>query len=93
MNAWEALCGWAVAMGTLADEGIWVRVAGGVALSSLVAGVATAPIAAAHFNRVPHYGLVANLLAVPVMGSVVMPGAVVAAIRHTLRLYDEDRLP
>ncbi len=49
-------------------------------ISSAVAGLATAPIAAAHFNRVPHFGLVANLLAVPVMGSLVMPGAVLAAV-------------
>lgn len=48
--------------------------------SSLVAGTATAPYAAAHFNRVAHYGLLANLLAVPVMGFVVMPGAVMAAV-------------
>ena len=45
-------------------------------LSSLVAGLATAPYAAAHFNRVAHYGLIANLLAVPVMGFVVMPAAI-----------------
>ncbi len=49
-------------------------------ISSAVAGLATAPIAAAHFNRVPHFGLIANLLAVPVMGSLVMPGAVLAAV-------------
>lgn len=49
-------------------------------LTSLVAGLATAPFAAAHFGRVPHYGLLANLLAVPVMGSVVMPAGVIAAL-------------
>ncbi len=50
-----------------------------VAVSSLVAGLATAPFGAAHFNTVSHYGLVANLLAVPIMGTVVVPSAVVAA--------------
>ncbi len=49
-------------------------------ISSAVAGFATGPYAAAHFNRVPHYGLVANLLSVPVMGTLVMPAAVVAAL-------------
>lgn len=49
-------------------------------VSSAVAGLATAPIAAAHFNRVPHYGLLANLLSVPVMGGIVMPAAVLAAV-------------
>lgn len=49
-------------------------------LSSLLAGFATAPIAAAHFNRVAEYGLLANLLAVPICGIVVMPAGVMAAI-------------
>ncbi|WP_097070877.1 ComEC/Rec2 family competence protein [Rhodobacter maris] len=48
-------------------------------LTSLVAGVVTAPIAAAHFGRMSHYGLLANLLAVPMMGVVVMPAGVIAA--------------
>ena len=49
-------------------------------LSSLIAGTATAPIAAAHFNRIAEYGLLANLLAVPVMGIMVMPAGVMAAV-------------
>jgi competence protein ComEC len=49
-------------------------------VSSAVAGLATAPIAAAHFNRVPHYGLVANLVSVPLMGTVIIPAAVLAAL-------------
>lgn len=50
-----------------------------VGFSSLVAGLATAPFGAAHFNMVSHYGLLANLLAVPIMGTVVVPSAVLAA--------------
>lgn len=49
-------------------------------LSSAVAGLATAPVAAAQFNRIAEYGLLANLLAVPMMGTLVIPGAVVAAL-------------
>ncbi len=48
--------------------------------SSVIAGAATAPFAAAHFNRLTGYGLVANLLTVPVMGAVVMPAGAVAAL-------------
>lgn len=48
--------------------------------SSLMAGLATAPFAAAHFNIVASYGLLANLLAVPAMGAVVMPGALISAL-------------
>jgi len=58
----------------------WLRPLAGVAISSLVAGLATAPVAAAHFNTLAHYGLAANLLAVPVMGLVVIPAAVLAAV-------------
>ncbi len=64
----------------------WARPAAGVLTSSLVAGLATAPIAAAQFNQLAHYGLVANLLSVPVMGSVVIPAAVVAALLWPLGL-------
>lgn len=49
-------------------------------ISSLVAGLATAPFAAAHFNRLPHYGLLANLLSVPLMGAVIIPGGLLAAV-------------
>lgn len=63
---------------------IWVppvlRPAAVMVLSSLIAGTATAPIAAAHFNRIAEYGLLANLLAVPVMGIFVMPMGVIAGI-------------
>ena len=49
-------------------------------LSSAIGGFATAPYAAAHFNRYADYGLIANLLTVPVMGSVVMPAGAVAGL-------------
>ena len=49
-------------------------------LSSVIAGLATAPYAAAHFNRVTDYGLLANLLTAPAMGLLVMPGGVIAAL-------------
>ena len=52
----------------------------GIAMTSLVAGAATAPISAFHFNAVAQYGLVANLLAIPAMGAVVMPAAVIAVV-------------
>lgn len=52
----------------------------GLAMTSLVAGLATGPIAAFHFNTMTQYGLVANLLAMPAMGLVVMPAAVIGVI-------------
>ncbi|HHB80801.1 MAG TPA: ComEC/Rec2 family competence protein, partial [Aliiroseovarius sp.] len=64
----------------------WARPALAVVVSSAVAGLATAPFSAATFNQVSHYGLLANLLAVPLMGVVVMPGAVLAAVLAPLGL-------
>ena len=55
-------------------------------LTSAVAGAATAPITAAHFHRMSEYGLLANLLAVPVMGTFVMPAGVIAALLAPLGL-------
>jgi competence protein ComEC len=51
-----------------------------VVISSAVAGAATAPFGAAHFNQISHFGLIANVLSVPLMGIAVVPGAVVAAL-------------
>lgn len=42
-------------------------------LASLVAGLATTPYAAYHFHRVAPYGVIANLLAMPVISGFVMP--------------------
>ncbi|MGY6548299.1 MAG: ComEC/Rec2 family competence protein [Roseinatronobacter sp.] len=58
----------------------WAMPVISVVLCSIIAGVATAPIAAASFNRIAEYGLIANLLTVPLMGLVIMPGAVIAAL-------------
>ncbi|KIN61329.1 Competence protein [Sulfitobacter noctilucae] len=55
-------------------------------ISSAVAGIATAPIAAAHFNAIAHYGLIANLLSVPLMGVLVIPAAVLALVLAPLGL-------
>nr|WP_235971103.1 ComEC/Rec2 family competence protein [Palleronia pontilimi] len=66
--------------------GKWRRWLLALVFSSLVAGVATAPYGAAHFNQLSHYGLLANVLAVPVMGTFVMPAALLAACLAPLGL-------
>ncbi len=58
----------------------WAKPVFATLVSSAVAGVATAPIAAAHFNAIAHYGLIANLLSVPLMGVLVIPAAVFALV-------------
>ena len=50
------------------------------ALSAFVAGAATAPFVAAHFNNMSHYGVLSNMLAIPLMAFVVMPGVIIAAM-------------
>lgn len=59
-------------------------------IASFVAGAATAPFSAFHFNQMAQYGLLANLLSVPVMSMVVMPFAVIAGI---LSLIGAQGLP
>jgi competence protein ComEC len=56
----------------------WAKPVVAVLLASGISGLATAPVGAAHFNAISHYGLLANLLSVPVMGTVVVPAAVLA---------------
>ncbi len=73
----------------LAERGVVAKLliyVAGIGLTSLVASAATAPFAAYHFNRVVDFGLVANLAAVPIVGIVVMPAALVAFIAMPLGL-------
>ncbi|MBM3559935.1 MAG: hypothetical protein FJX53_08700 [Alphaproteobacteria bacterium] len=46
---------------------------GGIALTSLVAGLATTPYALFHFDRLVHYGIAANMVAVPLTAVWIMP--------------------
>lgn len=65
----------------------WMLPAIGLVVSSAIAGAATAPFGAAHFNQIAHYGLIANILSVPVMSLVVIPAAVVAAVLWPVGLH------
>mgnify|MGYP005753638279 CR=1 FL=1 len=58
----------------------WVVPVVTLVMSSVIGGLASGPYAAASFNRYADYGLLANLLTVPVMGAVVMPAGAMAAI-------------
>ncbi len=54
--------------------------------TSLIAGFATAPIAAYYFNQIPKYGLLANVLAVPVLSFWVMPCLILYAFLSLFHL-------
>ncbi len=56
---------------------IW-RAGVGLVLTALIAGLATGPFAAFHFNRVAVYGLVANVAAMPLVSVLVMPAGLAA---------------
>ncbi len=49
-------------------------------LASFVAGLATTPYAAFHFHRVTPYGVLANLLAMPVVSVLVMPAGLLGLL-------------
>ncbi len=57
----------------------WREIAG-LVLASLVAGLATMPFAAFHFHRLAPYGVLANLLAMPVVSVWVMPAGLLALL-------------
>lgn len=77
--AYEALRGGGLGRG-LAERGGWpgqlgrlLLYLGAVLTTTVIAGLATAPFAAFHFQRVVDYGLVANLVAVPLTSLWIMP--------------------
>ncbi|ADZ70534.1 ComEC/Rec2-related protein [Polymorphum gilvum SL003B-26A1] len=59
----------------LRRAGLWLT---GLVVTSLVAGVATGIVGVYHFERASPYGLIGNLLAMPVVSFVVMPAGVLA---------------
>jgi competence protein ComEC len=58
----------------------WMRPPFLLVMTSVIAGFATAPFAAAEFNRLSNYALIANLLTVPVMSLLMGAGAVAALL-------------
>jgi competence protein ComEC len=60
---------------------LWgAREAAVLAGASLVAGLATTPYAAYHFHRMAPYGVIANLLAMPVISAIAMPAGLLALL-------------
>jgi competence protein ComEC len=57
-----------------------------LAVTTLIAGICTGPAAAYHFNRVAPYGLIGNLLALPVISAIVMPSALIGTLLMPLGL-------
>lgn len=52
----------------------------GVCITTVIASIATAPFSIYHFQQFANYGLIANLLAVPLTSFIVMPAALIAYV-------------
>lgn len=71
---------------------VWVFLAGTI-LTTMIASLATGPFAIYHFNRLALYGLLANLLAVPLTGLWIMPWAILAFLLMPFGLEEIALVP
>ena len=60
----------------------------GIALTTIVASAATTPFSIYHFSRFPTYGIVTNLIAVPLTGVWIMPFGMLGVLLIPLGLDD-----
>ncbi len=85
-----AFAEWSAAHRAEQERRSWLRgawnYAAGICVTSIIAGLATAPIAIFHFDRASPFGILANLAALPVVGVVIMPAAVAAMVLMPLGL-------
>jgi competence protein ComEC len=68
---------------------VW-RYLAGIAIASIIAGLATAPFVIFHFGRSAQYGILSNLISLPIAGFVIMPAAAAAMV---LMPFGLDRWP
>ena len=83
-SAWHKKAGW------LRRAMLYVV---GVCFTSIVATIATAPFTLFHFQQIGLYGLLGNLLAIPLLAFVVMPMAVVFFILSPFGLQSLALIP
>lgn len=74
-------------VGARAGAGL-LRYAGGIGVTTMIAGMAVAPIAAFHFQTYTSYSLIGNVAAMPVVGLWVMPAALLSLIAVPFALAD-----
>tara|TARA_B100000315_G_scaffold259500_1_gene315793 strand:- start:32 stop:2038 length:2007 start_codon:yes stop_codon:yes gene_type:complete len=79
------------------DRTVWwrrpARYIAGIALTTIIATIATSPFAIYHFNQMAQFGLFANVLAVPVTALWVMPWAIVSFMLMPLGLAEFGLIP
>ncbi|MDE2166638.1 MAG: ComEC/Rec2 family competence protein [Alphaproteobacteria bacterium] len=77
-EAWRArLAAWHRDAGALKRLSLYAI---GIAFTTVVTTVATAPFTVYHFNRFPLYSVAANVVAVPITGFWIMPWAIIACL-------------
>lgn len=59
---------------------------GGIVLSTLIAGIAVAPLGAYHFHKSQQFSVLANLIAIPICNLIVMPAALATLLVMPLGL-------
>ncbi|HKQ10639.1 MAG TPA: ComEC/Rec2 family competence protein, partial [Rhizomicrobium sp.] len=69
-----------------APRGALYRYVHGTVMTSLIGSLATLPYALFYFERATHYGVLGNLIAMPVMGFWVMPAAALSVVLMPLGL-------
>ncbi len=69
--------GWGLVTGGILTVGRWIA---GIGLTSLIASIAVLPFSVAHFQQMAPYGLVTNLLAMPLVSLLVMPMGLVSVL-------------
>ena len=61
-------------------------------MTSIIAGLTTGYVGIIHFNLIGVYGLLANLLAMPILGVMIMPAAMVALIAMPFQMEETPLL-
>ncbi|MBU6506962.1 MAG: ComEC/Rec2 family competence protein [Alphaproteobacteria bacterium] len=90
-EAWRGrFAAWHRGAGTLKRLGLYAL---GIAFTTMVTTVATAPFTVYHFNRLPLYSVAANVVAVPITGFWVMPWAIVACLLMPVHLESVALIP
>lgn len=75
-----AVAEWEMRRERLQPRGMLYRYIRGIVVTSLVGSLATMPFALFHFDRVTHYAVLGNLIAMPVMALWVMPAAALSVM-------------
>lgn len=80
--AFEAYTSWRARQTDDAPLPLWwpVRFLAGIVTSTLVAGLAVAPMAAYHFHTSQQFAVLANLIAIPICNLIVMPAALLTLV-------------